>query len=802
MTIGEITALRIQLWHNGWTPLPITSPNYAHPKVLSPGKQPFFKAWQKISSDTLTEDTIRSWEAIRDHHNTGLKCGSLLGLDIDVPVADLATKIEKLADALLGSSHLVRIGAAPKSVRCYRHETPLGKQQTPELFLPDGTKCKIEAMGNGQQVVGFGIHPDTHQPYRWLNGSPLNTLFAEVPGVSQTALAEFMAAAEALLRAAGARTRKEIENAEKAGKPSAGNGTQRKQAKQDGSPFFRQVNTAALADIAAWVKRLFPSAEHQPDTGAWRVTSQALGRSLQEDISLHPDGIQDFGTERAMTPIDVVIEHGGAPDAVKAAFALCEWLGRKPADFGWRESQAAADDEAEAEPAGRSATDEIGDAPAEPFTPGWRGPPDDDLAVFQDSKGNIFANSQSNIRSAIAGCGVRLTYDEFADRELIEGPHGKPGRPYNDAEENSLYLYIDQKYHFLPTAEFFRLVAGDLARRHTFHPVRQYLAHVAPKWDHIPRIGQASRITEDGEVLRGAPSWLTTYGGAPDTDHTRAVGRMLLVAAARRVRKPGTKFDEIVTFVTPKQGQNRSTAIEIMAVFPEWYTDSIPIGADDKVIIEQTSGVWIVELADLHGKRRDVNAIKNFASRHSDRARLAYGHKREERPRPFIMIGTTNEQAPLRDSTGNRRFPMIRIISFDINALRRDRDQLWAEAATLEAIGESIRLDPALYDTAAMVQEAHRHRDTWEELLSDLLDDKVGKVATEELWAAVGKEDPGKRIQDDNHQISNAMQALGWHATRRRFDGLLRYCYVKGTRDDMETITITTIHPKKHHHHG
>lgn len=430
-----------------------------------------------------------------------------------------------------------------------------------------------------------------------------------------------------------------------------------------------------------------------------------------------------------------------------------------------------------------------------PFRAGWQGPPDPELALpfVTSKKGKVLAKHQNNIRKAIDGCGVTLSYDEFADRELIEGPDNRPRRFYGDAEENALYLQIDRKYGFLPSLSFFQLVTNEFARRHAFHPVRQYLDHVQPYWDSVKRVGDPD-----------TPSWLSTYGGAKDNSHTRAVGRMVLVAAVRRVRQPGAKFDEILTLVTPKQGQNRSTAIEIMAVNEEWFTDSLPIGADDKIVIEQTSGIWIGELADLHGKRGDVNKLKAFASRKRDRARLAYGHRREERPRQFVLIATTNEDRPLTDVTGNRRYLIVRIIGFDIDALARDRDQLWAEAATIEASGESIRLDAKLHEAAALQQEAHRARDAWEELLGDLLEDKTGKIQTEEVWAAVGKEDPGKRFQDDNLRISNVMRALGWRSSRRRFgenkaqpttgeanQSPRRYCYVKGTTEEVNKITIT-----------
>ena len=72
-------------------------------------------------------------------------------------------------------------------------------------------------------------------------------------------------------------------------------------------------------------------------TGAYRVSSADLGRNYEEDLSIHPNGIRDFGPEKNLTPIDVVMEFGGAPSPQAAAHTLCEWLGRKPDAFGWEE---------------------------------------------------------------------------------------------------------------------------------------------------------------------------------------------------------------------------------------------------------------------------------------------------------------------------------------------------------------------------------------------------------------------------------------------------------------------------------
>ena len=111
------------------------------------------------------------------------------------------------------------------------------------------------------------------------------------------------------------------------------------------SEFFRQTNDAALARLGEWVPVLFPRARAQPGTGAFRISSRDLGRNLQEDLSLAPTGIVDFGVHDMgdprggkRTPIDIIMEYGGAPDAVEAARWLCAKLGLDAADR-WDESR-------------------------------------------------------------------------------------------------------------------------------------------------------------------------------------------------------------------------------------------------------------------------------------------------------------------------------------------------------------------------------------------------------------------------------------------------------------------------------
>lgn len=111
-------------------------------------------------------------------------------------------------------------------------------------------------------------------------------------------------------------------------------------AKRD--DFIGRVNNLALQQLAAWVPAILPSAQRYGATGAFRVSSADLGRDLQEDLSIAPEGIIDFGVhdmgderEGKRTATDLVIEYGDAKDDTSAAMWLCERLGKAPGELGY-----------------------------------------------------------------------------------------------------------------------------------------------------------------------------------------------------------------------------------------------------------------------------------------------------------------------------------------------------------------------------------------------------------------------------------------------------------------------------------
>jgi putative DNA primase/helicase len=328
MTPAEVLICRKQIWAQGFRPIAIWNPDETvddrGQPLRNPGKQPRGR-WTEDA--TRTPPRAASEQPHIKALNTGILCGDIALFDVDILDPELVDQVVVLVEERLGRDGLVRVGRAPKIGLLYRTERAFAKDETPEFILLDGTKAQLEVLCSGQQFVALGVHPETHKPYYWRDGrSPENTPLADLPLVTEGDARAICGAAEQLFRDARGQEIKQ---------PRA----ERPKRNGSGGSFFAEVNNAALHNIASWVRQVFPTAKFQSGTSAWRVGSKDLGRALEEDISIHPDGCWDFGKEEPLSPIDLVISHGGAPKAVDAAMWLCDRLGINPTDLGHSQRQ-------------------------------------------------------------------------------------------------------------------------------------------------------------------------------------------------------------------------------------------------------------------------------------------------------------------------------------------------------------------------------------------------------------------------------------------------------------------------------
>lgn len=383
-----------------------------------------------------------------------------------------------------------------------------------------------------------------------------------------------------------------------------------------------------------------------------------------------------------------------------------------------------------------------------------------------------------NTEKLLKVLGVTVFKDTFADLHCIEGWHEH--HELNDEAMRSLHQTALRLGLNIAKDAFTETVL-DLALRDKRHPVLNYLRYRV--WDGMPRIGK----------------WLHTYGRAPDTPYVNTISELVLVAAVRRVLQPGVKFDAMLVLEGP-QGAGKSSAIRVL-FGNDWFTDALTLGADPRITIEQTRGKLGVEISELGGlERRDVELVKAQLSRQSDRAREAYARFTSEVPRQFVMIGTTNPEVGsgyLRDATGNRRFLPVPVKTFDLEALARDRDQLWAEAVTRERTYGKLELPSALWTYAAKVQESRRQRDPLEQAVADIIAGKKGFIPTEEVYTLIGLglAAGGASRRTDRHSktIARVMQRGGWTPARRRplGGGVQRRGYQNDVSGDFYKVDVS-----------
>jgi len=208
-----------------------------------------------------------------------------------------------------------------------------------------------------------------------------------------------------------------------------------------------------------------------------------------------------------------------------------------------------------------------------------------------------------------------------------------------------------------------------VARTNLHDPVKEYLTSL--KWD-----GKA-RVDTFLEEYAGAA--VTNASGEDITAHVRRVSAKWLVSCAARGLRPGAKVDTVL-ILESAQGKGKSSLFE--ALGGEYYAVArVDVESKDALLVLARS--WIVELAELTALRKaDTEAARAFFSTRTDHYRLPYGRAVSEVPRRCVFAGTTNPTGDgyLADKTGNRRFWPVAVSKIDLAAVRRDRDQVFAEA--------------------------------------------------------------------------------------------------------------------------
>lgn len=370
----------------------------------------------------------------------------------------------------------------------------------------------------------------------------------------------------------------------------------------------------------------------------------------------------------------------------------------------------------------------------------------------------------ANVRVFLDHIGVSLRLNQFSNTYEIKGLEKFGHTAVTDLSLDYLYFRAKDKDIGLVVNSKKDLDAALnlVGHQNRYHPVKDYLESL--KWDNTERL----------------ETWLIEHAGVKDDAYSRAVSALPLMAAVKRVYKPGDVFHEML-ILQSKQGWGKSGAMKALCPNPDWFSDDLPLGCDAKTVIERTSGKWLIEAAEMQNfKKTDHNAMKAFMSRCSDRARLAFERVSSEVFRQFVIFGTVNEIEFLSDPTGDRRYwPLAMEKQIDEQHIVDIRDQLWAEAYHRVVVeGRSIRLDRSLWDLAEVNRKPFTVNNPFHEALTPILYGQTGRITNASLYEICGIPIEQRR---GHAKMAKAMEDLGWKRSSPVWkDGSTVRCWEKG----------------------
>jgi predicted P-loop ATPase len=365
------------------------------------------------------------------------------------------------------------------------------------------------------------------------------------------------------------------------------------------------------------------------------------------------------------------------------------------------------------------------------FYPRWL-----DLGLILNKQSEPYCNGD-NVRKILAAdvrFGTAAWYD--ADAKIVMFGD----RIWSDADDNDLLISLQSDYG-IP--------------RMALEPVRQGVDQYARSKSRAPLTDWLNSLTWDGTDRLA--HWLKDTYGCRQTDYIAAVGRCWLISLVARAFKPGCQVDTMVV-LEGAQGLRKSSSLEVLG--GQWYRAiTQPFGS--KEWLEAITGVvWLAEVADLSGFRgRDLDHLKAALTTRVDRYRRSYDRRAMDYPRRCVFTGTTNRDDWQADDTGGRRFLPVQVSEVNIDFIRANRDQLFAEAVHRYRAGESWWDIPQ--KEAQREQELRRDDDVWQPKIENYLEGRSSTNVPDllEICLDIKPERQDKRAQ---MRVASILKVLGF----------------------------------------
>lgn len=371
------------------------------------------------------------------------------------------------------------------------------------------------------------------------------------------------------------------------------------------------------------------------------------------------------------------------------------------------------------------------------------------------SRGRVMREATAvNLARALAwpGWWRRIQFDSFKQELFWSAWSGEGGlQPWTSDDFFKAREQLELAQFMPMSKELLRDAIYRVGRADGFDSAQQWLGGLV--WDGVDRVSGA----------------MARYFGAADDEYGQEVGRYQWTAAAGRVLDPGCKADMVIILQSNVEGHGKSSGVEALVPRREFYT-TVDLTERDDNLTRCLQGVMVAEWPELRGLRsRASEAVKGWITQRADRFVPKYENAAVTVQRRHILIGTTNEVGFLPEGAGRRRWLPIRVLQADLEALERDRDQLWAQGAAMFAAG-GVAWERVQILAAGEYEQWAEEEMGLEKVALWIEENPAEYYRTEEILTQAMGSDLRNGRNYMEKQAARIMRKLGWNQFVRRIN--------------------------------
>jgi predicted P-loop ATPase len=212
------------------------------------------------------------------------------------------------------------------------------------------------------------------------------------------------------------------------------------------------------------------------------------------------------------------------------------------------------------------------------------------------------------------------------------------------------------------------------------------------------------------------------------------------------------------------------------------------------------SAHWILEWGELERifSQRDSSSIKAFLTSTHDSYRRPWGKNIETYPRHCVIVGSTNRDDFLNDSTGSRRFWVVPVAQkIDLRKLKENRDAIWGAAVQCYLNKEAWFLNTQEEMLRQELNKEYQKEEPWYEAIANhCLTRNI--TTTAEILQRLLDIPLAKQDKFSQMRVTDVLRSLGW--VKKKSNGTNFWVSgVTGDTDSIENKTEKEIHHSDTH---